>query len=71
MEGIDVIWQPVVLILPARLECGCGQRAIFVLLTPPDDGERAPQGGLLHDYTAYCQDCWVRDQEAEPEGITE
>ena len=49
-------WQPVVLILDTRLECDCGQLAVFVsgMVAKEDDS------AWLYDASAYCQDCWKK-----------
>lgn len=50
-------WQPVMLITRERLECRCGQAAIFVTLDP--------QLGGYQEYGAWCRDCWERETESD------
>lgn len=61
-EEVRVIWQPVMLITTKRVECRCGAKAIFVIL----DG--APDDIPEWDYTALCQDCFVREQQEASSG---
>jgi hypothetical protein len=56
-------WQPVMLVLDERLECGvCGALAIFVVLL---DRTRGAEGKEDFDYTAWCQFCWVKAEEED------
>jgi len=65
----DAIWQPVVLIIPQRLDCGqCRARAVFVVLNdedeplparPDDADERRDMG-----FSAWCQPCWEKALES-------
>jgi len=65
-------WQPVMLIVPERLECSghneqrCGALAIFVCLFPPEqDAENEEKRDM--DYKAYCQQCFGKAQQEEEE----
>ncbi len=64
-EKLTSKWQPVMLIMPKRLECGeCGALAVFVAM---DMTKEEDDGYKVFDYGAYCQDCWQKvTEEAEP-----
>ena len=48
--------QPVVLIIPTRLECDtCRALAVFVGM---DIAEESNEVEKIFTYRAYCQDCW-------------
>ena len=58
-------WQPVILIVEKRLECVCGNLAIFVVIDNYEKREGEEKEDM--DYTAWCQDCWEHAQEEESE----
>ena len=53
-------WQPVMLVLPKRLECECGALAVFVIM---EDEEEPRDGKRDLSYTGYCQLCFMKEQE--------
>ncbi len=53
-------WQSVMLILSKRLECECGNLALFVVL---DGAEKTSDGKEDMDYTSWCQDCFEKAQK--------
>jgi hypothetical protein len=57
-EEEPMVWQPVMLVVSKRIECGCGAKAVFVVL---DDNSDASSD---YGYTGWCQDCWRREQES-------
>ena len=57
-------WQSVMLILSKRLECQCGNLALFVVL---DNTEKQVDGKEDMDYTSWCQDCFEQAQQKEKE----
>ena len=52
------VWQPVMLIVPERVECDCGAKAIFIVL----DDHETNEGGNEYGYVAWCRDCWEKEQ---------
>lgn len=53
---MDMILQPIILVIRERLECAvCQAKAIFLILEAEEDEQLS--------YTAYCQDCWKRRGE--------
>lgn len=57
-------WQPVMLVVRERVECDCGNAAVFILI---DDEAADPDD---RDYSAWCQSCWEREQGAIEEGLS-
>lgn len=55
MESTTVKWQPVMLIAPTRIECPCGNLAIFLCLAVDDEG-------AICDGHAYCQTCYAAER---------
>ena len=52
-------WQPVVMVLDDRLECECGNLAVFIngkVVHEKDDWN------CLSDVGAYCQSCWQKER---------
>ncbi|HLZ25041.1 MAG TPA: hypothetical protein VKQ30_23210 [Ktedonobacterales bacterium] len=57
-ESDSVVWQPIMLISPERLECNaCGAKAIFLFCAVDAQGD-------ICDGQAYCQPCYQRWQGA-------
>ncbi|GAC1468808.1 MAG: hypothetical protein PVS3B3_35250 [Ktedonobacteraceae bacterium] len=55
-------WQPVTLVLNARLECKCGSLAVFV--TGKVSGA-SDEYNTLNNVDVWCQDCFTKAQEEE------
>ena len=64
MDETRMKWQPVMLIVPTRIECDCGALAIFVVLDEDADAdaEHSEEGTRDMGYTAWCQACFERAQ---------
>jgi hypothetical protein len=55
----DVKWQPLmVLVIGKRIECDCGNQAIFVI-------GKSSEKVVLEDVEAFCQDCFSSRKEDE------
>lgn len=55
-ESERAVWQPLMLITPERLECTCGNKAIFLCVALDADGD-------LCDGEAFCQSCFEKAQQ--------
>ena len=55
-------WQPVMLVINKRLECKCGNLAIFVVGKIVDD-----EYNSMDEVDVWCQDCWDKAQQEEEE----
>lgn len=54
------VWQPLMVIAPERIECHCGNKAIFVILR-----HRIIPGATVqpdYSFSAWCRDCWEKEQ---------
>lgn len=67
MAEHSMVWQPVMLVVKARVECDCGAKAIFIQLGTPDELD-ADTTDTDYGYVAWCQDCWARETEGAENG---
>lgn len=59
------IAQPLMVMASQRIECNrCRARAVWLVLDA-DDWEAFHDGGTQVEMSAWCHDCWQREQASE------